>query len=408
MSFVHPLTTMLGSYQPRSLHTKQLKQPHKLIAADKPFKPPLSWKSNSFKLTIAIDFGTDGLGLAYAYNNKIHAHSEYDAKRFASAIKSRNTVLIRQNDNKEGKAVSFGVEARFSYMNIGEECDDFLLFERFKMSLYEHELENTLALESEKKDIDESKQNANKSQENKTDFCDDSQMKKKSPVLRIWEKCFVRIEDEYNPYFVVYDNKYTHEPTIRINLVTANIECTIQKRKRFKLCEWIEWKNKLIEYEFECFTEEQANKWRRLIKDIKHKHECKSNAYIIEKNKRKIKNIKKKLKAYGSEKSCDAEYVFVAVLKHIKKMTDKHISEIKKWEVAQNETQWIITVPAIWNVDAKIKMKQWAIKAGLVDKNIKHQCVIVYEPDCAALSIQDEIYRKKKESDSFRNKFMPG
>ena len=48
----------------------------------------------------------------------------------------------------------------------------------------------------------------------------------------------------------------------------------------------------------------------------------------------------------------------------------------------------IITVPAIWNDDAKNKMKEWIIKAGLVNKNIKNQCKIVYEPDCASLAIK--------------------
>ena len=52
-------------------------------------------------------------------------------------------------------------------------------------------------------------------------------------------------------------------------------------------------------------------------------------------------------------------------------------------------------------------MKQWAAKAGLVDKEINNQCKIVYEPDCASLaiqyhmkdasSVQYDVARKKKK-----------
>ena len=54
----------------------------------------------------------------------------------------------------------------------------------------------------------------------------------------------------------------------------------------------------------------------------------------------------------------------------------------------KEEIQWIVTVPAIWNDDAKRKMKEWIIKAGLVDPSIDNQCRIVYEPDCASLCLQ--------------------
>ena len=39
-------------------------------------------------------------------------------------------------------------------------------------------------------------------------------------------------------------------------------------------------------------------------------------------------------------------------------------------------------------------MKEWAIKAGLIDDKIKDQCKIVYEPDCASLAIQHEVKNK--------------
>ena len=55
----------------------------------------------------------------------------------------------------------------------------------------------------------------------------------------------------------------------------------------------------------------------------------------------------------------------------------------RKYKLEQGNIQWIITVPAIWNDEAKNKMKEWATKAGLVDDELNNGCKIVYEPDCA-------------------------
>ena len=43
-------------------------------------------------------------------------------------------------------------------------------------------------------------------------------------------------------------------------------------------------------------------------------------------------------------------------------------------------------------------MKEWAIKAELIDRNIENQLKIVFEPDCASLAIQHKIARAKKKS----------
>lgn len=58
---------------------------------------------------------------------------------------------------------------------------------------------------------------------------------------------------------------------------------------------------------------------------------------------------------------------------------------------------------AIWSEKAKNQMIRWAIKAGLIrgdvdddsfNMKIRNQIQIVYEPDCAALSIQHAVYRE--------------
>ena len=71
-------------------------------------------KPVDFKLHIAVDFGTDGLGIAYAYKGKIYAHSKYKVKRYASKEKPKTMVMI---DKNTGEAASFGMEARFRFVS---------------------------------------------------------------------------------------------------------------------------------------------------------------------------------------------------------------------------------------------------------------------------------------------------
>ena len=56
-------------------------------------------------------------------------------------------------------------------------------------------------------------------------------------------------------------------------------------------------------------------------------------------------------------------------------------------------------------------MVQWAVAAGLISGEIENQLQIVYEPDCAALSIQHAIYRsmkkQKKKKVKKSKKFVP-
>ena len=62
----------------------------------------------TFKLCIAIDFGTDGIGLAYAYKGKIYVHSKWHAVRFASTIKPKTIILLDDG----GEVNSFGMDAK--------------------------------------------------------------------------------------------------------------------------------------------------------------------------------------------------------------------------------------------------------------------------------------------------------
>ena len=75
--------------------------------------PPV--KKDGFKLHIAVDFGTDGLGIAYAYNGKVHVHSKFKSTRFASTVKPKTSVIIDQNT---GRAVSFGMDAKHRFVHL--------------------------------------------------------------------------------------------------------------------------------------------------------------------------------------------------------------------------------------------------------------------------------------------------
>ena len=48
-------------------------------------------------------------------------------------------------------------------------------------------------------------------------------------------------------------------------------------------------------------------------------------------------------------------------------------------------------------------MVQWAKSAGLISGEIENQLKIVYEPDCAALSIHHAILRSKKKKKKRKN-----
>eukprot|EP01084_Bolivina_argentea_P154476 269282_1 len=100
-----------------------------------------------------------------------------------------------------------------------------------------------------------------------------------------------------------------------------------------------------------------------------------------------------------------AEIVFVQAFKSLQKLAKACIPRItkNKARVTDDEIQWILTVPAIWSDSAKQKMKRWITNAGLVDKNIKDQCVIVYEPDCASLAIQREHLKGRIINDDYKD-----
>ena len=66
-------------------------------------------QNDPFKLHVAIDFGTDGIGLAYAIDKEVFVHQAFNSRKYGSSVKPKTIVLL---DN-EGDVNSFGIDAKF-------------------------------------------------------------------------------------------------------------------------------------------------------------------------------------------------------------------------------------------------------------------------------------------------------
>eukprot|EP01083_Nonionella_stella_P209552 759515_1 len=89
---------------------------------------------HEFLVRVAIDFGTDGVALAYAFgkSNHVESHAEWSAKKYKPKFKPKTIILLDEN----GNALGFGKDAKHTYMSVTSMKDKWMLFERFKMSLY--------------------------------------------------------------------------------------------------------------------------------------------------------------------------------------------------------------------------------------------------------------------------------
>ena len=82
---------------------------------------------SNFKVYIAIDFGTDGLGttyiniyiyryltyfqfigLAYAINDEVYIHSKWNSTKYEHVVKPKTIILL----DEKGEKVQFGMDAK--------------------------------------------------------------------------------------------------------------------------------------------------------------------------------------------------------------------------------------------------------------------------------------------------------
>eukprot|EP01083_Nonionella_stella_P014674 41200_1 len=98
----------------------------------------------------------------------------------------------------------------------------------------------------------------------------------------------------------------------------------------------------------------------------------------------------------------ESQRVFVSVFQFMKEQVWYYLKKLKLHHTVKSiqDIQWIITVPAIMDDVAKNKMREWAFEAGLADEMIPNHIKIVYEPDCASLSIQHKIMEIQNSKDT--------
>ena len=89
---------------------------------------------DGFSVAIAIDFGTDGLGVAYALPNdsRIHVHDKWKSKKYGTIVKPKTIILFDENFD----VINVGLDAKHTYIDLTQQRDKWMLFERFKMSLF--------------------------------------------------------------------------------------------------------------------------------------------------------------------------------------------------------------------------------------------------------------------------------
>eukprot|EP01083_Nonionella_stella_P122153 367378_1 len=91
----------------------------------------------NFQVYVGIDFGTDGTGLAYALpTGEVFVHQKWKGYKRSVEVKPKTRILLDAN----GNFLAFGQPATNSYITMGGEKTGWMLFERFKMALYDKQV----------------------------------------------------------------------------------------------------------------------------------------------------------------------------------------------------------------------------------------------------------------------------
>ena len=88
-----------------------------------------------------------------------------------------------------------------------------------------------------------------------------------------------------------------------------------------------------------------------------------------------------------------SEIIFVESFKYIIRQTKLWIEQKQKIKLSNDmhSIQWIVSVPAIWSDESKDLMIKWFNLAGIGNDNIKDHVLLRYEPDCASISVLNEL-----------------
>lgn len=94
--------------------------------------------NNLYTHYIAIDFGTSGCAIAVGFSKpepeKIKVFSGWEGARVAIQIKYPTILLA----DPKGEFVSFGIKASKEFEKLKGKAQDYYLFHRFKMKLYDN------------------------------------------------------------------------------------------------------------------------------------------------------------------------------------------------------------------------------------------------------------------------------
>ena len=74
----------------------------------------LKQREVEFKLHIAIDFGTDGCGIAFGYNRKVHIYDRWRGGNRKRKNKTKTQILLGDNE----QLLCYGDNAKMMYVYI--------------------------------------------------------------------------------------------------------------------------------------------------------------------------------------------------------------------------------------------------------------------------------------------------
>lgn len=106
-------------------------------------------------------------------------------------------------------------------------------------------------------------------------------------------------------------------------------------------------------------------------------------------------------------KKLPAIRVFAMVIRYLKKDLIEEAGKKVLSMLEDDEIQWVLTVPAIWDIRAKQFMRECAVKAGIRSSNL----LIALEPEAASLYCKHVAIQKQKESEDAKatlSAFEPG
>eukprot|EP01084_Bolivina_argentea_P263321 445643_1 len=92
--------------------------------------------AKQFKIHVAVDFGNDGIAMAYVINDEILFHDKWNSTKYDIDSKPKSIILLDENYD----TLAFGKDAKFQYISMPKMMNKWMLFETFNPN----SLQNTL------------------------------------------------------------------------------------------------------------------------------------------------------------------------------------------------------------------------------------------------------------------------